>query len=71
MSQERKDTSAKKHEQIQQGVRQRRVLHKSPTRGATIPPTYLSRMYHCIRTGSILEEELIPFTIGKGREAIH
>ena len=29
------------HQQIQQRVQQRRVLHKNPTRGATIPPTYL------------------------------
>ena len=45
MSQQRKDTSAEKHEQIQQGVQQRSVLHKNPTRGATIPLTYLRRMY--------------------------
>ena len=44
MSQQRKDMSALK-QQIQQGVQQRGVLHKNLTRLATIPPTYLRRMY--------------------------
>ena len=50
MSQETKDTSAQKHQQIQQGVQQRRVLHKNPTRGTTIPPMYLRLMYQLYTT---------------------
>ena len=69
MSQQRKDTSAYKHQQMQEGVQQRRVLHTSPARGATIPPMYLTRMYQ-LYMNCILEEELIAFTIRKSRKAI-
>ena len=34
MNQHRKDSNAYKHQQIQQGVQQRQLLHKNPTRGA-------------------------------------
>ena len=31
---------------MQKSVQQRLVLHKNPTRGATIHPTYLRQMYN-------------------------